>query len=485
MPLRSSRLRQALPGLLVGLGAALLALPHALHDPLWQDEVASARILGEPTLAALVHRVGQTESTPPLWYALGWVVHRAGFSIVEVRLVSVAAIGATAAAVVALARRVAGRTLSVVAGLIVACGSQFAQHAHELRAYALLTFLSVVFAWLLESSVTRPTRWRLAALACCTAAGDATHYFFLLTLAAGVVWLLWEADAAAVRRRVLAAVLMGAAVSLAVVPLALSQYAHDHIWWIGAFALDSVLSVPMRMFWPFQLSGVGGAVVRLAVFALVLASAWRLRCHSRHARCYAVLALGPMVAAGLLWLLGLRIFAFRNLIETGPFFALVLVGGLALLSPFARAVSSSVVVVLVVAGYAWSQSLPTTPYNAIAHALVAEGWHAPQPIAVFGDFFDFRSPLEWYLPHDPELGLAVPERVPCRTLFAVIAADTRLARRHAVSYLREGGFDVERVRLANLVQERHFLRDAALLGDPQRPPGCARVVRRGRYAAVV
>src|SRR5438105_2479890 len=98
------------PELLVALGifmlAALVSLPHALHDALWQDEVASARILEQPTLLDVLHRVRQTESTPPLWYVLAWLSHRAGLAITEVRLLSVTFVSAAAALVVILARRV-------------------------------------------------------------------------------------------------------------------------------------------------------------------------------------------------------------------------------------------------------------------------------------------------------------------------------------------------------------------------------------------
>ena len=52
----------------------------------------------------MLHRVVRTESTPPLWYSLGWLLHAAGASILDVRLVSVAAGAATAALVVTLAR---------------------------------------------------------------------------------------------------------------------------------------------------------------------------------------------------------------------------------------------------------------------------------------------------------------------------------------------------------------------------------------------
>jgi hypothetical protein len=69
-------------------------------------------------------------------------------------------------------------------------------------------------------------------------------------------------------------------------------------------------------------------------------------------------------------------------------------------------------------------------------------------------------------------------------LFAVIAEDTRLAGRYATAMTQEGDFDVERIRITGTSQEHHFLRFAALLGEPNDPPACAHVVRQGRYAAI-
>src|SRR5437588_9522237 len=75
----------------VGVVAVLARLPNALSAPLWMDEVASARVLSEPTFGQMLGRVARTESTPPLWYAFGWALRRAGVALVDVRLLSVAA----------------------------------------------------------------------------------------------------------------------------------------------------------------------------------------------------------------------------------------------------------------------------------------------------------------------------------------------------------------------------------------------------------
>jgi hypothetical protein len=57
--------RLAPPALVAG-AAVVVRLPGAFAHALWQDEVASARILQQPTLGAALARVTRTESTPPL-----------------------------------------------------------------------------------------------------------------------------------------------------------------------------------------------------------------------------------------------------------------------------------------------------------------------------------------------------------------------------------------------------------------------------------
>jgi len=149
----------------VALLAVAARLPGVFTQALWQDEVASARVITEPTLPRMLAHVARTESTPPLWYTLAWLAHRAGVPVQDVRLLSVAAGGALAALVVDLARRVVPLPFAALAGLLTAFGSQLASHGHELRAYELLALFSALFARVLLAAVERPSRRRGLALA--------------------------------------------------------------------------------------------------------------------------------------------------------------------------------------------------------------------------------------------------------------------------------------------------------------------------------
>ncbi|HLM33583.1 MAG TPA: hypothetical protein VK285_05890, partial [Gaiellaceae bacterium] len=123
------------------LAVALLAIaaraPGAVTYPLWQDEVATARIMVEPTFGRMLDRVRETESTPPAWYSLAWSAHRVGLSVEAVRWLSVLFGGALAALTLLFATRFLPFRAAVLAGAISALAWQLVNRGHELRAYAL------------------------------------------------------------------------------------------------------------------------------------------------------------------------------------------------------------------------------------------------------------------------------------------------------------------------------------------------------------
>ena len=169
-----------------GALAAAACLPGALRFALWQDEVASARVIAAPQPVALLRHVAHSESTPPLWYALAWLVHRCGVGIVDVRLLSVAAAALLASMTAVAARRIVRWPSALLAGAAVALGYQFDFHGRELRAYELAALLTVALA-------IAAARGGIV-LAAVVAAGSLTHYFFLFSVVAVVFWRprLWR-----------------------------------------------------------------------------------------------------------------------------------------------------------------------------------------------------------------------------------------------------------------------------------------------------
>lgn len=416
-----------------------MRFPRVVTDPFWQDEVASARILREPTFGAMLARVARTESTPPLWYALGWFLHQLGVSLTDVRIVSVLAGALLAALVVRFAAEIVPTPAAILAGIMVALGGQFAFADRELRAYALLALLSVAFAVALERSAPLP-------LGLIAAAGALTHYFFLFTVAAGLAWLWLEPEKRSVRKQATIGIGAGLAVAAPWLPFALRQYRQDRYSWIGPFDWRELVNTPFRMF-----TGLGHVEwVPLAFLLLVIVGAVRLRRTPRGRLC-AALAFGPVLLAGATWLAGIRVYADRNMLEVGAFVAVCGVAAL----PVRRfsLVAVSAAAALAAAAFVVAQT-PATPYAQIARALVGEGWRAGDAVAVFGSPYDFRSPLEWYLPHAPELAI-LPVAPRCPSF--VVAG--RLANRKLDidSGRRVGTFVVARDRPTTTLRDEHWL----------------------------
>src|SRR6476659_5542463 len=340
----------------VALLAVAARLPGVFTQALWQDEVASARVITEPTLPRMLAHVARTESTPPLWYTLAWLAHRAGVPVQDVRLLSVAAGGALAALVVDLARRVVPLPFAALAGLLTAFGSQLASHGHELRAYELLALFSALFARVLLAAVV--------------AAGGLTHYFFALSVLAGLVWLWGDPAARAARRRATAAICLGAAAATPWLPVSIAQYHQDRFWWIPAFRLRAVLAVPLRLFTPVYGRTELGLALSLVVVAVVAAGCLRLARLSSHGRLVAALAVLPLAAAALAWAGGVRVFALRNMIGIAPFVSIVVAAAIASLPRRALPVVAALVATALALQLAAVTDVHVPRYDLVARRLV-------------------------------------------------------------------------------------------------------------------
>lgn len=450
----------------VTIGVALVAvaarLPAVYTRALWEDEVASARILSEGTLPHVLRHVARTESTPPLWYTLGWLTHMAGLPVRDVRLLSVLAGGILAALVVDLARRFMPLAFAALAGLLVALGAELAAHGSELRAYELLALLALLLGRTVLAQVEAPSRRREAALATVVAAGGLTHFFFAFSVLAVVGWLWLDPAVRAVRRRTTIAIAAGGAVAALWAPVMFMQYHQDRFWWIGRFRMRYVVAVPLRFFtYAYSDTTVGAALSVLALL-VVVCGALALR-RSAGGRLIVVLALAPTVEAAAVWAGGMRIFALRNLLATAPFVAIAAGAALAAV-PIRRValVSGAAAAAALAGALVAGGGLRVPPYDAISRTLVRDGWRISQPVAVFGDFFRYRGPLEWYLPHRPVLDPSRPTDRVCRTLYVI------------------RGDNVQRLRDARPDELRH----ATILADPAASPACVRPVRAGRLAAL-
>ena len=439
--------------LALGLGAvaACLRLPLALTTPFWQDEVASARIIGQPTFGDALHQVVRTESTPPLWYVLAWLLHRLGTPLYELRLLSVVEDGLLITLVVVFAARVLSLRFALLAGALVAVGSEFSAEGRWIRAYELSALLTLVLVLALLRAAARPTAGRLAVLALAVAAGSLSHYFFLFTIVAAVLWTIVEPSARAARGRLLAAEAVGLVPFALWSPWFVTQFRHDRYSWIGSFDWREVLSTPLRLFTPDGSGSVlvAGGCLTVAVCAAGSVILWR---RSPVGRAVVLCAVTPLAVAALVWAAGVRVYAVRNLIGAGPFLAIAAAAALAALPSRVRVTVPAAVLLAATASFAWAQHLPGPAYDRIAHALVADGWRPGDAVAVFGNRAEFRSPLEWYLPGRPRLSNLAATRID-EPLFVVGGRS-----------LTVGRLPARRLRL-----ERPLLEDAAIFATSRAP----------------
>jgi hypothetical protein len=431
-PVTGERRQLVLAATLLAAVAIAARAPGALTYPLWQDEVASARILVDSTPWDAVERVADTESTPPAWYLAGWFLHWIGLPVDAVRWLS-ALCGAGAAVLTLLfARRIVPLPAAVLAGGIVALGWQFVARGHELRAYSLYLLVSVAFALALTAAERAPTRGRLAALAAVTALGLLTHYFFVLAVVTGGAWVLARRGP---RGRVLAALGLGALPLLAWLPGFVQQVENGRYSWVAGFDALKAAAVYSTYFWNAGDLYVESehvsidaleAVGRLAILAVVLAGAVLLWRRGGEARLVALLATVPLALATLLWLSGGAVFTTRNLVCAAPFAAIAVAAALAALPRPVPVVAIGAAIALLGLGLVQERTLRPPPYDTYAERVLAAGWQPSDPVYIrggahplhsLGSSFALRSPIGWYLPGHPRL-LEV-ERPKCRTAIFV------------------------------------------------------------------
>ena len=468
----------------VGLVAVAARLPGTFTQALSQDEVASARILREPGILHMLGRTARTESTPPLWYTLGWLVHRAGVPLVDVRLLSVLAGGALAATVVAIGRRLVPLAAAVLAGLLVAFGGEFVGHGHTLRSYELLAFLTALFCLLLLRELERPGLRSEIAIGVVTALGGLTHYFFAFAAVAGLAWLWLDPGARPIRRQASIAMGVGGVAAAAWAPVMLVQYHRDRFWWIGAFRLRETITVPLRLFTTAYNGSPDGLILSLLFVGALALGCARLARRGAPGRLVSALAFGPLLVAAALWGAGFEIFAVRNLIEIGPAIALAIAALVTALPARVATATGLVVVALLAVSFVRQQNASPPPFAGIAHALVAEGWRPSDPVAVLGSLFVFRAPLEWYLPHAPVLDAGKPMQRVCPTVFVVAPRQRRLAAGRVTDRDTAGRYAVSRLALRVPLTYPRMFRRAAILVDPMHSPGCVRAISTGRLAPI-
>ena len=245
---RLSRWRR--PALLVSPAAAVAAVtvvaialrwPTLMGPSFWVDEWVTRNLVSLPLLDML-RGVRETESTPPLYYVLGWGwAHIFGTSEFALRSLSALFGAAMVPVTYAAASALATRRVGLIAASFVAFNPLLVWYSTEARAYALLLLLVATTLLFFARALAKPRAQPLLLWSLAGAAALTTHYFAVFVVAAEALALLFVRRSH--RRAVALALVPIAAIGLALLPLGYWQ--RDNPAWIEDLALvGRLLEVP-------------------------------------------------------------------------------------------------------------------------------------------------------------------------------------------------------------------------------------------------
>jgi mannosyltransferase len=282
--------------LLTGIAAAL-RFATLDQQSYWYDEAITASLI-EGSLIDVFRGILDTESTPPLYYVLGWLwAQLVGGD--ELQLRSLSALAGTLVVPVAYAagRIVATVRIGLAAAALAAVNPMLIWYSQEARAYALLALLGGASFVCFALARSDPSRRRLTAWAVVGGLAIATHYFAGFVVAAEALLLLRAYPRSRQLRWAVGAV---TAVAIALLPLAALQAWHRRLGWVGGIDLDERVTEALQRLvtaaQPSSWAGATGARVTpyvwvFAVVVLSLAAALLVARASRQERSGALLAL--------------------------------------------------------------------------------------------------------------------------------------------------------------------------------------------------
>jgi predicted membrane-bound mannosyltransferase len=388
--------------------AALTALGAALRfatldvQSLSGDEGVTSALL-RMSFGDMLSTIPDSESTPPLYYALAWLWTKA-FGHGEVGMRSLSALAGTAAipAAYAAGRALASARAGLIAAGLTAASPLLVWYSQEARAYSLLVLLAALSLWLLARALDEPRAGRLAGWAAVCGLALATHYYAGFLVLGEAAWLVSHTRP---RRPALLACAAVGAVALALLPLALDQRSTGNFTrFIEEIELTQrVKEVPKKFLvgeqgtpgdygQPAEGLKFVGAVLALAAAALLLA---RARGRER-AGGFAAGAVG-LVAAGFplaMALVGFDYFAAYLLIAAWVPLAVAAAAGLASggRAGIAGAAALGAAMLAVTVSVPAGDTLRRPDYRAAAEAIGAP----VEPRAVVVNPDNSLSPLEHY-----------------------------------------------------------------------------------------
>ncbi|MGH2829234.1 MAG: glycosyltransferase family 39 protein, partial [Actinomycetota bacterium] len=255
------------PGLLTGLTLAL-GIVRLGNASIWLDEAASVNLARIP-FGDFLSVAADKEANGSLYYLLLRLWLWLGHSEFAIRLLSALAAAATIPVLYALAARLFGRRVAVIACALCALSGLFLRYAHEARGYSLAAFFATLLSLLLVRALQAPTRRRWIVYGAVAGLGLYAHFFV------GFVILAHLIVAVVARRDAWRAMAAGWAVLAAIaLPLGIFLLGQQgaQVAWIPRTTLRTV--VPTFK----ALTGFGGAPLLIAYFvacAAGSAAVWR------------------------------------------------------------------------------------------------------------------------------------------------------------------------------------------------------------------
>ena len=217
----------------LSLLAAVLRFATLGVQSLHHDEIVTVgRILGG-SFGQAMEGVRDSESAPPLYYALVWAwTQLVGSGDFGVRSLSALAGVATVPVAYLLAAELRDRRAGIFAAALVAVNPMLLWYSQEARGYALFALLCAASALYFVRALDRGERRDLVLWGVFSALALCTHYFAFFPIAVEALWLIWRRRAAAVW-----GVGIVALTGLALAPLLRHQSSAGHAEWIAGHAL--------------------------------------------------------------------------------------------------------------------------------------------------------------------------------------------------------------------------------------------------------
>ena len=265
---RARRLPTKRPDVLAWIGlivlvAALAVLEVSLLDrrPLANDE-ATSYFIAYIDWSSFWDSVATSEANGSLFYLLLRFWLNVGRSEAVLRILPLSFAIATVPFMFAIARRMFGGLVALVAAALLSTNAMFLEHGQDLRSYSLSALLVTISSWFFTRGLVDPSRANRIGHVIASALAVYAHFFAALVLVAQVLTVLLFRE----RRRSLRLLAADMAlVTLAVVPLAAFVFFGDRgqVDWIPELSAQGIRSALL------DLSGMPSTPAMLLLAGLI------------------------------------------------------------------------------------------------------------------------------------------------------------------------------------------------------------------------